>query len=81
MPVVEESIDIDKPRAEVFVYAADSEHLRHWASTLYSVQGRTVVERSPVSSHAATPRLLRPTAEVYWAANPSTNGRKLHART
>lgn len=34
MPVVEESIVINKPRAEVFAYAADSEHYLHWASTL-----------------------------------------------
>lgn len=34
MPVVEESIVINKPRTEVFAYAADSENYLHWASTL-----------------------------------------------
>ena len=34
MPVIEESITINRPRADVFAFAADSEHLLEWSSNL-----------------------------------------------
>ena len=34
MPVIEESIVINKPRAEVYAFAADSTHLLDWSSNI-----------------------------------------------
>ena len=34
MPVIEESITIKRPRADVFAFTADSEHLLEWSSNL-----------------------------------------------
>jgi uncharacterized membrane protein len=66
MPVVEESIVINKPRAEVFAFAADSANLLSWSSNIIEYEA---TPPGPVQADTTTKGVTRVAGRnVEWTA-------------